>query len=432
MDPMIGVLGFVALFILLFFGIPISFSMGIVGLVGFGLLGGFTSSFEGLAIVSYSNTAHFVLACIPLFIMMGQFAFHSGITKELYDLFYKWLGHFPGGLAIASVFTSAGFGAVSGSSVAAVATMGTIALPELKRHNYDQGFSCGTIAAAGTLGILIPPSIPMVLYGVLTEQSIGKLFVGGIIPGLLTAVIFTLMIYFRARRNPALAPRGESFSWTSRFRSLYKVWGVLSLFLLVVGGIFLGWFTPTEGAGIGAFGSFILLIAMRKMSKHVLSTTLDESIRLVAMIVLILVGASVFAQFIAITGLNTVFAERVAALPVNRYIILSSILLIYLALGCVMDVIGMLVLTVPVIFPVIMKLGFDPIWFGVLVTVMIELSLITPPVGTNVIIIRKISGLSIGKIFKGVGWFFLMECIVIILLVMFPGIVTWLPRVLLN
>lgn len=432
MDPMFGILGFAALFLLLFTGVPIAFSMSIVGLVGFGLLGGFPQSIEGFGIVAYGNTAHFVLACIPLFIMMGQFAFHTGITEDLYDVINKWLGAFPGGLAIASVFASAGFGAVTGSSVAAVATLGTIALPELNRHKYDPVFSCGTIAAAGTLGILIPPSIPMVLYGVLTEQSVGKLFIAGILPGLFTAVVFSIMIYIRAKRNPVLAPRGESFPWKERFLSLYKVWGVLSLFLLVVGGIFIGWFTPTEGAGIGACGSFLLLIILKKMSKKVLLSSLDESIRLVGMIVLILVGASVFAQFIAITGLNFFFADWVSTLPVNRYIILTAILLLYLVLGCVMDVIGMLVLTIPVIFPVIMKLGFDPIWFGVLVTVMIELSLITPPVGTNVIIIRRVSGLSMGQVFRGVGWFFLMECIVIVFLVMFPAISTWLPNLMLN
>jgi len=432
MDPMFGILGFAALFLLLFIGVPIAFSMSIVGLVGFGLLGGFPQSIEGFGIVAYGNTAHFVLACIPLFIMMGQFAFHTGITEDLYDVINKWLGAFPGGLAIASVFASAGFGAVTGSSVAAVATLGTIALPELNRHKYDPVFSCGTIAAAGTLGILIPPSIPMVLYGVLTEQSVGKLFIAGILPGLFTAVIFSIMIYIRAKRNPLLAPRGESFPWKERFRSLYKVWGVLSLFLLVVGGIFIGWFTPTEGAGIGACGSFLLLIVLKKMSKQILLSSLDESIRLVGMIVLILVGASVFAQFIAITGLSFFFADWVSALPVNRYIILTAILLLYLVLGCVMDVIGMLVLTIPVIFPVIMKLGFDPIWFGVLVTVMIELSLITPPVGTNVIIIRRVSGLSMSQVFRGVGWFFLMECIVIVFLVMFPAISTWLPDLMLN
>ena len=432
MDPIFGVLGFVALFMLLAIGVPIAFSMCLVGIVGFGLLGGWEQSIAGLSILAYSNTAHFVLACIPLFILMGQFAFHSGITEDLYDVIHKWVGAFPGGLAIATVFASAGLGAVTGSSVAAVATLGTIALPELNRHHYDPTLSVGTIAAAGTLGILIPPSIPMVLYGVLTEQSIGKLFIAGICPGLLTALIFSGMIFVRAKRNPSIAPRGKSYPWKERFQSIWRVWGVLSLFFLVIGGIFLGWFTPTEGAGIGAVGALVQLVALKKMTKTVLATALGQSIRLTAMIVAILVGASVFAQFIAITGLTISFADWAASLPVSRYVILITILLIYLALGCVMDVIGMLVLTIPVIFPLMMRLNFDPIWFGIIVTVMIEVSLITPPVGTNVIIIKRVSGLPSRQVFSGVGWFFAMELVVVAILVSFPGISLWLPNLMFN
>jgi C4-dicarboxylate transporter DctM subunit len=430
MDPIFGVLGFVALFMLLAIGVPIAFSMCLVGIVGFGLLGGWEQSVAGLSILAYSNTAHFVLACIPLFILMGQFAFHSGITEDLYDVIHKWVGAFPGGLAIATVFASAGLGAVTGSSVAAVATLGTIALPELERHRYDPTLSVGTIAAAGTLGILIPPSIPMVLYGVLTEQSIGKLFIAGIFPGLLTALIFSGMIFVRAKHNPTIAPRGKSYPWKERFQSIWRVWGVLSLFVLVIGGIFLGWFTPTEGAGIGAFGALVQLVALKKMTKKVLAAALGQSIRLTAMIVTILVGASVFAQFIAITGLTISFADWAASLPVGRYVILIAILLVYLALGCVMDVIGMLVLTIPVIFPLMMKLNFDPIWFGIIVTVMIEVSLITPPVGTNVIIIKRVSGLPSRQVFSGVGWFFAMELVVVALLVAFPAIALWLPNMM--
>jgi len=432
MDPVFGVLGFVVLFLLLAIGVPIAFAMCLVGIFGFGLLAGWEQSVAGLSILAYSNTAHFVLACIPLFILMGQFAFHSGITEDLYDVIHKWVGAFPGGLAIATVFASAGLGAVTGSSVAAVATLGTIALPELDRHKYDPTLAVGTIAAAGTLGILIPPSIPMVLYGVLAEQSIGKLFIAGIFPGLLTALIFSIMIFVRAKHKPSIAPRGKRYSWKERFQSIWRVWGVLSLFFLVIGGIFLGWFTPTEGAGIGAAGALILLIALKKMSKAVLATTVGQSIRLTAMIVAILIGASVFAQFIAISGLTISFANWASSLPVNRYVILVTVLFIYLCLGCVMDVIGMLVLTIPVIFPLMMKLNFDPIWFGVIVTVMIEVSLITPPVGTNVIIIKRVSGLPSRQVFSGVGWFFVMELVVIAFLVTFPIISLWLPNLMFN
>jgi tripartite ATP-independent transporter DctM subunit len=364
--------------------------------------------------------------------MMGLFAFQSGITKDSYDMVHKWIGHFPGGLGIATIFAAAAIGAVTGSSAAAVSTLCIIALPELQRHKYDPVMSAGTIASAGTLGILIPPSIPMVLYGVLTEQSIGKLFIGGIVPGIVTAIIFSIMFYSRAKLNPMIAPPGPRFPWSERFRSLYKVWGVSSLFILVIGGMFLGWFTPTEGAGIGACGAFLLLALMKKMNKQILTTTLGETIQITAMMVMILIGSTLFSNFMAITGLSSSFTEWMVSLPVSRYVILTIIIITYLFLGCLMDVIGMLVLTVPLFFPVITKLGFDPIWFGVLVTVLIEVSLITPPVGTNVIIIRRLSGLPMGAIFKSVGWFFLMELIVILLLVVFPQLAIWLPNIMIS
>jgi len=432
MEPWFGVLGFITLLVLLALGVPIAFAMAGVGLAGFVLLSNWNAGVAAFSIVAYSNTAHFVLACIPLFILMGQFAYRSGITKDLYDVMHKWIGSVPGGLGIATVFASAGLGAVTGSSVAAVATLGEIALPELKRHRYDPTFSVGTIAAAGTLGILIPPSIPMVLYGLLAEESIGRLFVGGIFPGLLTAVIFSGMIYFRAVRNPNMAPRGERSPWQERFRALWKVWGVILLFLLVIGGMFFGWFTPTEGAGIGAVGALAILAAVGKLNRRVLGEALSQAIRLTAMIVAILLGASMFTQFISITGLTVSFADWVISLPANRYVILAAILIVYLVLGCMMDVIGMLVLTVPVFFPVITKLGFDSVWFGILVTVMIELSLITPPVGTNVIIIKRVSGLPSRQVFAGVAWFVVMEILVVSLLVLFPTLATWLPDRMLN
>ncbi|MBI4777195.1 MAG: TRAP transporter large permease [Deltaproteobacteria bacterium] len=432
MEPWFGVWGFVALLVLLALGVPVAFAMAGVGLAGFALLSNWQAGIAAFSIVAYSNTAHFVLACIPLFILMGQFAFRSGITEELYDVMHKWFGSVPGGLGIATVFASAGLGAVTGSSVAAVATLGEIALPELERHRYDPTFAVGTIAAAGTLGILIPPSIPMVLYGLLAEESIGRLFVGGIIPGLLTAMIFSGLIYFRAVRHPNMAPSGATSSWRERFRAPWRVWGVTLLFLLVIGGMFLGWFTPTEGAGIGAAGALGILAAVRKLDRYVLGEALGQAIRLTAMIVAILLGASMFTQFISITGLTVSFADWVISLPANRYVILTAILVVYLILGCMMDVIGMLVLTVPVFFPVITKLGFDGVWFGIVVTVMIEVSLITPPVGTNVIIIKRVSGLPSRQVFAGVAWFVVMEMVVVSLLVLFPALATWLPDRMLN
>lgn len=432
MDVLVGLAGFAALFLLVALGVPIAFSMAFVGLVGFGLLVGWAQSINALSIVVYSNTSHFVLACIPLFILMGQFAYRSGMAEDFFEVIQNWMGAVPGGLAIATVFAAAGLGAVTGSSVAAVATMGAVALPELRRHGYDPGFAVGTVASAGTLGILIPPSIPMVLYGLLAEVSIGRLFVAGIIPGLLTAVLFSFMISLRVRFKRELAPPGSRVSWTVRFNSLWKVWGVSLVFLLVMGGIFLGWFTPTEGAGIGAVGALFVAAITGNMNRVLLSESFGESIRLTAMIVAILIGASVFAQFIAITGLTAFLADWAAALHVNRHLILLVLVMIYLALGCLMDVVGMIVLTIPVFMPVVTRLGFDPIWFGIMVTVLIEVSLITPPVGTNVIIIQRISGLPSSQVFAGVLWFLVVEMVVILALICFPILATWLPNMMLG
>ncbi len=432
MDVLVGLAGFAALFLLVALGVPIAFSMAFVGLVGFGLLVGWAQSINALSIVVYSNTSHFVLACIPLFILMGQFAYRSGMAEDFFEVIQNWMGAVPGGLAIATVFAAAGLGAVTGSSVAAVATMGAVALPELRRHGYDPGFAVGTVASAGTLGSLIPPSLPMVLYGLLAEVSIGRLFVAGIIPGLLTAVLFSFMISLRVRFKRELAPPGSRVSWTVRFNSLWKVWGVSLVFLLVMGGIFLGWFTPTEGAGIGAVGALFVAAITGNMNRVLLSESFGESIRLTAMIVAILIGASVFAQFIAITGLTAFLADWAAALPVNRHVILIVLVMIYLALGCLMDVVGMIVLTIPVFMPVVTRLGFDPIWFGIMVTVLIEVSLITPPVGTNVIIIQRISGLPSSQVFASVLWFLVVEMVVILALICFPILATWLPNMMLG
>lgn len=427
MDAFAGLAGFAALFVLVAMGVPIAFALAFVGFVGFGLLGGWAQSLDALAIVAYSNTSHFVLACIPLFILMGQFAYRSGMAEELFEVFQNWTGAVPGGLAIATVFTAAGLGAVTGSSVAAVATMGAISLPELRRHGYDPGFAAGTVTAAGTLGILIPPSIPMVLYGLLAEVSIGRLFIAGIIPGVITAVLFSLMIALRVRFSPRLAPSGKRVSWAVRIGSVWKVWGVGLVFLLVMGGIFSGWFTPTEGAGIGAVGALLVVAVSGRFDRRLLSASLGASLRLTAMIVAILLGAAIFTQFIAVTGLTTFLADRAASLPVDRHVVLLILVLIYLTLGCLMDVVGMIVLTVPVFIPVVTRLGFDPVWFGILVTVLIEVSLITPPVGTNVIIIQRVSGLPSSRVFRSVLWFLLVEFVIIAAIVRFPGLVTWLP-----
>lgn len=431
MSPFLGILGFAVLFVLLFLGVPIAFGICLVGLAGFALLATLGQSVSGLGITAFISTGQqLVLTCIPLFIMMGQFAFQSGVTKDSYDMVHKWVGHLPGGLLIATIFAAAAIGAVTGSSVAAVSTLCIIALPELNRYDYNKALSCGAIASAGTIGIMIPPSIPMVLYGVITEQSIGKLFIGGIIPGIITAFLFSALVFVKAKLNPAVAPRGPRYPWGERFKSLSKVWGILSLFILVIGGMFAGWFTPTEGGGIGACGAFLLLALKRKMTWKILSNTLGESIELTAMIVMILIGSTLFANFMAITGLSSAFTEWMLSLGLGRYSILLIIAIIYLFLGCLMDVIGMIVLTVPLFYPLLVKLGFDPIWFGIFLTLMIQISLITPPVGTNVIIMTRLSGLPQGQIFGSVGWYFLLLLVFAVILTVFPSLATWLPGVM--
>ncbi|MCK9364972.1 MAG: TRAP transporter large permease [Syntrophales bacterium] len=431
MSPFLGILGFAVLFLLLFLGVPIAFGICLVGLAGFALLATLGQSVSGLGITAFISTGQqLVLTCIPLFIMMGQFAFQSGVTKDSYEMVHKWVGHLPGGLLIATIFAAAAIGAVTGSSVAAVSTLCIIALPELNRYDYSKALSCGAIASAGTIGIMIPPSIPMVLYGVMTEQSIGKLFIGGIIPGIITAFLFSALVYIKAKLNPAVAPRGPRYPWGERFKSLSKVWGILSLFILVIGGMFAGWFTPTEGGGIGACGAFLLLALKRKMTWKILSNTLGESIQLTAMIVMILIGSTLFANFMAITGLSSAFTEWMLSLGLSRYWILLIIAVIYLFLGCLMDVIGMIVLTVPLFYPLLVKLGFDPIWFGIFLTLMIQVSLITPPVGTNVIIMTRLSGLPQGQIFGSVGWYFFLLLVFAVILTVFPSLATWLPSIM--
>ena len=431
MDPYIGLLGFAVLFVLLFLGVPIAFGICFVGLTGFAWMATMGQSISGFGITAFISTGQqLVLTCIPLFIMMGQFAFQSGVTKDAYEMVHKWFGHLPGGLLIATIFAAAAIGAVTGSSVAAVSTLCIIALPELDRYNYNRALSGGAIASAGTIGIMIPPSIPMVLYGVMTEQSIGKLFIGGIIPGIITAIIFSTLVYVKATLNPAIAPPGPRYSWGERLTSLGKVWGILSLFLLVIGGMFTGLFTPTEGGGIGACGAFLLLALKRQMSWKVLSNSLGETIQLTAMIVTILISSTLFANFLAITGLSSSFTDWMLSMGLNRYLILLVIAVVYLFLGCLMDVVGMIVLTVPLFYPLIVKLGFDPIWFGIFLTLMIQISLITPPVGTNVIIMTRLSGLSQGQVFGSVGWYFFLLLAFGLILTLFPSLATWLPSVM--
>ncbi|HJX13985.1 MAG TPA: TRAP transporter large permease [Dehalococcoidales bacterium] len=423
-----GVVGVGVLLVLLFSRMPIGFVMGLVGFAGFAYLAGFEGGLGVLRTVVYSTFADYGLSVIPLFILMGSFCFYAGLSKDLYDTVHRWLGQFRGGLAMATVGACAGFAAISGSSLATAATMGTVALPEMKRYNYDDRLATGAVAAGGTIGILIPPSVILILYGVITEQSIGKLFLAGFIPGVLEAVFYMVTIYIMCRSNPQLGPPAPRTSFIEKITSLKNTWIVLALFVLVIGGIYLGVFSPTEAAGVGAFGAFIFGLARRRLGWKAFKDSLVGTGRTTAMIFVIILGAMVLGYFLAISRMPFVLADYVGALAVNRYVILVLVLLVYLVLGCVMDSLAIMLLITPIFFPLIISLGFNPIWFGILTTRATEIGLITPPVGLNVYVIRGVAGdVPIGTIFRGIVPFLIADIFEVALLISVPQLSLFLP-----
>ena len=428
---MIGILGIIALFLLLAMRMYIGMAMLLVGFLGYCLIMGVTPGLGLLSLVPYSAGSSYMLSVIPLFVLMGQFAYLSGISGDIYKTVYSWLGSLPGGLAMATVVGCAGFSAVSGSSLATGATMGTVAIPEMTKYGYDPKLTTGCVAAGGTLGILIPPSIGFVIYGILTEQSIGKLFMAGILPGIMLALLFITTIAVQCKINPAMGPPGEQVSLRNRILSLGGIWGMLTLFILVMGGIYIGVFTPTEAAGVGAFGAFLIALLKGRLSYKNLMQALLDSGKTTAMLFLIIIGAELFSKFLGATMLPMLLADYVGDLPLNRNVILIFIIFTYLLLGCVMDCIAIMILTTPIIFPVITALGFDPIWYGVIMVVVLEIGLITPPVGLNVFVIRGVSGeIELGTIFMGILPFLGACFAAIVLLVLFPGIALYIPNLM--
>jgi C4-dicarboxylate transporter, DctM subunit len=427
----IGVLGIVVLFLLLAMRMYIGLAMLVTGFLGYCLMMGILAGLGLLTLVPYSVASSYTLTVIPLFVLMGQLAYMSGISVDIYRAVYSWFGGVPGGLSMATVVGCAGFGAVCGSSLATGATMGTVAIPEMKKYGYHPGLATGCVAAGGTLGILIPPSLGFIIYGILTEQSIGKLFMAGILPGILLSALFILAIWIQCKINPAMGPPAERIPFKDRLISLKGIWGLCVLFVLVMGGIYMGVFTPTEAAGVGAFGAFLMTVLKGKMIAANVQESLLDTGKTTAMIFLIIIGAEFFSRFLGVTMLPMMLADYVAGLPLNRYIILGLILFTYILLGCVMDCVAIMILTTPIIFPVIRALGFDPIWYGVLMVVVLEVGFITPPVGLNVFVIRGVSGgVELSTIFKGIMPF-LGACLVgIILLIMFPKISLFIPSLL--
>jgi tripartite ATP-independent transporter DctM subunit len=358
---------------------------------------------------------------VPLFILMGTFSYHSGISQALYVSAYRFFGRLPGGIAIATTLACTGFAACTGTSLAAAATMGTIAFPEMQRFNYDHRLATGCIGAGGTLGILIPPSIFFIIYGFITQQPIGSLFIAGITPGIMLSGMFVLLILIMCIRNPKLGPRGDLFTWGEKLKSLNGVWGVIALFILVIGGLYAGIFAPSEAGAIGALGSFVIAL-FRRTPVPKLFQALTDSLKLTCMVLTITIGAMIFNMFITLSGVPAVFAEWITGLPLSPYTILVFILLMYIPMGMVMDVMAMILLTIPIIFPIITGLGFDPIWFGVLVVVMCELANITPPVGMVVYVVHGVTRVPLEVVFRGNLPFVCTMVLGLAILIAFPDI----------
>lgn len=427
----IGIIGLCLLVVLLFSRMPVGFVMGFLGLLGFSYVVNFQAGLTLLARDVWDIFSSYSLTVIPLFVFMGQLAFHAGISRRLYDSAYVVLGHRPGGLAMATVGACAGFSAISGSTNATAATMATVTLPEMKRYHYDLGLATGTVAAAGSLGILIPPSVIFIVYGIMTEQSIGKLFAAGILPGILLCLLFMLVIMLRVRFHPELAPPGPKSTFKEKLHSFAGVGETLLIFALVMGGIFWGIFTPTEAAAIGAFLTLAISILRGQLTWEGFVRSLSDTTRISCMVMVIVMGAVIFGHFMAITRLPYDLANWVGALPLPRYAVMLVIILVYLMGGCFMDSLAMVMLTIPIFFPVAQSLGFDPVWFGVIIVLVTEMGVITPPVGVNVYVVYGVAkDVPLETIFKGVLPMLAALLICNILLILFPQIALFLPSLM--
>lgn len=428
LDWQIGILGVIFLFILILLRMHIGVALGIVGLIGIAVLTNADSALVKLANTAYSQTSLYIMSVIPVFLLMGELAFTSGLSQEAYNTVHKWVGHLPGGLAMATTGACAAFAAVCGSSSATAMVMVSISLPEMRKRKYDHGFALGSIASGGTLGILIPPSAAFILYGIITEQSIGKLFLSGILPGILLTALFMIFIYIWVKRNPTLGPGGSKFSWRERLISLKTVWTVLTLFVVVMGGIYSGIFTVNEAAGIGVFVAFLIALVRRRLTRANIVASLMNSLRATGMIFVLIIGAMLFNYFLALSGVTTALADFITNLPVPPIGIIIGILILYLILGCLMDAFAMLLILVPVVYPVVVGLGFDPIWFGTITVIMVETGLITPPIGLNVFIISGMArDVPITRIYRGITPFIIAALICVAIVVAFPQIALLVP-----
>jgi tripartite ATP-independent transporter DctM subunit len=426
-----SLIGFAVLLLLIFLRIPIAFAMALVGFVGFGEYVNYHAALSMVSQVASETGMSYGLSVVPLFILMGNFVTEAGLSRELYSSSYAFFGHRRGGLAMATIVACGGFSAVCGSSLATAATMSKVAMPSMRKFGYADSLATGSIAAGGTLGILIPPSVILIIYGIMTETDIGKLFAAGVLPGLLGICCYLGAIIVATRINPELGPPGERVSWPERFKSLKGVWGVLVLFIIVMGGIYAGIFTPTEAAGIGATGAFFFIWGRGKLSMPLLKKVLISTATTTAMIFTILIGALTFANFVNVVGMPFALADFVLGWDVSPLVVVLIVMAIYIVLGCVLESLSMIMLTVPVFYPMMEALGFDLIWFGIVVVCITEISLITPPIGLNVFVLKAVlPDVKLGTIFKGVTPFWMADIVRLTLIVLFPAISLFLANMM--
>ncbi len=431
MSPeLVGIIGLLIMFALFFIGLEIGFSMAIVGFIGFWYLTSFTAASNLLAKDVFDVFSSYSLTVVPLFIFMGQLAANSGIARKLYDSAYRFIGHIPGGLAMATVIGSTFFGAICGSTTATAATFASVAAPEMRRFNYSDRLIGGSIASAGGIGVMIPPSVIFIVYGIFTQQSIGTLFMSGVLPGIMICILFIITIYLWCIKNPALGPKSAKSTWGERLRSLPGAVEIIIIFFIVMGGMMKGFFTPTEGGAVGAFATLLLTLITRSIDLKGVGKSIMEALISSCMIMVIVAGATIFGHFLAISRIPFTVAGWVGTLEIPHFLIMALILFMYLLGGCVIDALALIILTIPIFYPVVTQLGFNPIWFGVVIVVITMMGIITPPVGMNSYVVSGVSKIDLREVFSGIWVFLGALCVAAALLIAFPDIALFLPRIL--
>ncbi|MBM4307508.1 MAG: TRAP transporter large permease [Deltaproteobacteria bacterium] len=428
-EIMVGIIGLAVLLFLFSTGIELGFAMGLVGFLGFAYLNGFSSAINLLATDFFDVITNYGYTIFPLFVLMGQIGFNAGIAVRLYDAANKFIGHVPGGLAMATVMGATGFKTICGSSAATAATFASVAIPQMERYGYEKKLSTGIVATVGSLGCIIPPSVVLILLGILTEQSIGQLFLAGVIPGLIIAFLFMVVIYGWAKINPAIAPKSERSTWGARMRTLPEVFWILVVFILVVGGIMRGIFTPTEAGAVGTFAVLLLAIFNRNMTFKIYVKSVKEGLRTAIMILMLIAGSTVLGHFVTVTTIPQVVADWIAQLPFNRYLIMIIICIIFVIGGSFIDDLTFMILATPIFYPAALKLGFPPLWFGIMIAVVEMIGVVIPPVAICVFVVKNITKVPIGIIYKGTAPFLISLILVWGLLFFFPELALWLPSV---